>query len=124
MSLPSASEHLLTLGDYEDFIDESKSFAAEPQLAETTQVIIIEEYDDEIDGTKMEEKFRAITTILTECSKHRVLKAFKWHMGYTRLLRNEVHDTSTRPAEFWEALAKVAPLLKAKTRLDWLAGEE
>ena len=46
-------------------------------MAETTQVIIINEEeedgeDEEIDDTKRENKFRAITTILTECSKHRV----------------------------------------------------
>ena len=53
-------------------------------MAETTQVIIINEEeedgeDGEIDDTKRENKFRAITTILTECSKHRVLEAFKWY---------------------------------------------
>ena len=84
------------------------------QLAETTQVIIIneeeDEEDEEIDDTKRENKFRAITTILTECSKHRVLEAFKWYTGSS--MKWDMDDTSTRPAEFWEALTQVAPQLQ------------
>ena len=130
MTLPTTSEHLLFLKDYEAIINASKKFAAE-----TTQIIIIEEGgeeeededededeeeeegedDDEDDEEeeaegeeekkkKRENKFRAVTTILTECSKHRMLEAFKWHTG--------PDNTSTRPAEFWEALAKVAPNLQ------------
>ena len=82
MTLPTTSKHRLVLKDYEAIINAGKTFTAEPQLAETTQVIIINEEeedgeDGEIDDTKRENKFRAITTILTECSKHRVLEAFK-----------------------------------------------
>jgi len=73
MTLPTG--HRLVLTDYEEIINASKTFAAEPHLAETTQVIVIEEKDhdefEEIDDTKRENKFCAITTILTECSKHR-----------------------------------------------------
>ena len=108
MTPPTTSEHRLILEDYEEIIDASKTFAAEPQLAETTQVIIIEEIDEETDDTMRENKFRAITTILTECSKHMVLEAFKWHTG----LILKWDDSSTRPAEFWEALSKVAPKLQ------------
>ncbi len=107
---PTTSEHRLVLTDYEEIANASKKFAAEPQLAETTRIIVIEEIDDEesddeeIVDTKRENTFRAITTILTECSKHQVLEAFKWH--------TTPDDSSTRPAEFWEALAKVAPKLQ------------
>ena len=104
MTLPTTSEHRLVIEDYEEFIDAAKNFVAKPQLAETTKVIIIEEIDD----TMREDKFRAVTTILTECSKHMVLKAFKWHAG----LVLKWDDSSTRPAEFWEALTKLAPNLQ------------
>ena len=105
MTLPTTSEHRLVLKSYEAIINASKKFTAEPQLAETTQIIIIEENeeeenkeeenkeeDEEIDDTKRENKFRAITGILTDCSKHRKLEAFKWHTS--------CYDSSTRPAEF------------------------
>jgi hypothetical protein len=104
MTLPTTSEHRLVLTDYEEIVNASKTFAAEPQLAETTQIIVIEEKREKIDDTKRENKFRAITTILTECSKHRVLEAFKWRTG--------LDDSSTRPAEllggFSQSCAKVA----------------
>ena len=110
MTLPTASAHRLVLKDYEAIINASKAFAANPQLAETMQIIIIEEvqeddeedddeendeevqdgeHDEEVfqeeneeDENKLQErenKFRAITTILTDCSKHQKLEAFKWH---------------------------------------------
>ena len=110
MTLPTASAHRLVLKDYEAIINASKAFAANPQLAETMQIIIIEEVqeddeedddeendeevqdgehdeevfqeEDEEDENKLQErenKFRAITTILTDCSKHQKLEAFKWH---------------------------------------------
>ena len=105
MTLPTISAHRLILKDYKAIINASKTFAAEPKLAETTQIIDIdEEKDEEIDDTKTENKFRAITTILTDCSKHRKLEAFKW--------RACPDDTSTRPAEFWEALTRLAPILQ------------
>ena len=75
MTLPIASEHRLFLKDYEAIINASKEFAAQPQLAETTQIIVIEEKHQEIDDIKKENKFRAITSILTDCSKHRKLEA-------------------------------------------------
>jgi len=103
MTLPTTSQHRLVLTDYEEIVNASKTFAAEPQLAETTQIIVIEEKHEEIDDTKRENKFRAITAILMECSKHRVLEAFKW---------SGRDNSSTRPAELWEALAKVAPKLQ------------
>jgi hypothetical protein len=43
MTLPTTSAHRLVLKDYEAIINASKAFAANPQLAETTQIIIIEE---------------------------------------------------------------------------------
>jgi len=100
----SLLEHRLVLADYEEIINASERFSAEPQWAETTQTIVIEEKYEKIDDTKRESKFRAITNILMECSKHRVLEAFKWRTGRDA--------SSTRPAEFWEALAKVAPTLQ------------
>ena len=103
MTLPT-TKHRLVLTDYEEIIDASKKLATEPQLAETTQIVVIEEKPKGIDETTRENQFRAITSILTECSKHRVLEAFKWRTGSD--------DSSTRPAEFWEALAKVAPTLQ------------
>jgi hypothetical protein len=103
-TLPTTSAHRLVLKDYKSIINAGKTFAAEAKLAETTQIIDIEENDEEIDETKRENKFRAITTILTECSKHRKLEAFKWD--------TYPNDSSTRPAEFWEALTKVAPKLQ------------
>ena len=135
MTLPTASAHRLVLKDYEAIINASKAFAANPQLAETMQIIIIEEVqeddeeeddeendeeevqdeehdeelfqeEDEEDENKLRErenKFRAITTILTDCSKHQKLEAFKWH---------SLDQSSTRPAEFWEALTKLAPNLQ------------
>jgi hypothetical protein len=48
---------------------------------------------------------RAITTILTACSKHQVLEAFKWE-------EVDYDEDWTRPAEFWEALTEVAPKLQ------------
>jgi hypothetical protein len=120
MTLPTTSAHRLVLKDYEAIINASKAFAANPQLAETTQIIIIEEEelqeelqeedeqeqkkDQEIDDTKRENRFRAITAILTDCSKHGKLEALKWH--------SSPDDSSTRPAEFWEALTKLAPSLQ------------
>ena len=104
MTLPIASEHRLFLKDYEAIINASKEFSAQPQLAETTQIIVIEEKHQEIDDIKKENKFRAITSILTDCSKHRKLEALKWHTGRD--------DSLTRPAEFWEALSKTAPNLQ------------
>ena len=126
MTLPTASAHRLVLKDYEAIINASKAFAANPQLAETMQIIIIEEVqeddeeevqdeehdeelfqeEDEEDENKLRErenKFRAITTILTDCSKHQKLEAFKWH---------SLDQSSIRPAEFWEALTKLAPNLQ------------
>ena len=132
MTLPTASAHRLVLKDYEAIINASKAFAANPQLAETMQIIIIEEEvqedddeeddekevqdgehdeevfqeEDEEDENKLQErenKFRAITTILMDCSKHQKLEAFKWH---------SLDQSSTRPAEFWEALTKLAPNLQ------------
>ena len=103
MTLPT-TKHRLVLTDYEEIIDASKKLATEPHLAETTQTVVIEEKRKSIDETMRENQFRAITTILTECSKHRVLEAFKWRTG--------LDDSSTRPAEVWEALAKVAPNLQ------------
>ena len=47
MTLPITSKHRLVLKDYEAIINAGKTFAAEPQLAETTQVIIINEEEDE-----------------------------------------------------------------------------
>ena len=118
----------LVLEDYEAIINASKAFADNPLLAETVRVIVIEEEDDEEeeeeeevdlgdvqedDGEefqededddetlqKRENKFRAIATILTDCSK---LEAFKWH---------SLNRSSTRPAEFWEALTQLAPNLQ------------
>jgi hypothetical protein len=109
--------HRLVLKDYKAIINASKVFAANPQLAETTQIIIIEEElqeededeeqeqeeDEEINVIKRENEIRAITTILTDCSNHGKLEAFKWH---------SLEDSSTRPAEFWEALTKLAPNLQ------------
>jgi hypothetical protein len=106
MALSITSEHRLVLTDYDEIINASKRFAAEPRLAETMQIIVIEEKpekDREIDDTDREHKFRAVTAILTECSKHEVLEAFRWHSQGV---------SSTRPAEFWEALTKVAPKLQ------------
>ena len=107
----------IVLKDHQAIINAGKTFTAEPQLAETTQVIIINEEeedgeDGEIDDTKRENKFRAITTILTECSKHRVLEAFKWYTGSSTPVKWDKDDNSTRPAEFWEALTQVAPQLQ------------
>jgi hypothetical protein len=79
-----------------------QKFTTETHLAETTRIIVIEENYKRIDDTKKADICRAITTILTESSKHQVLKAFKWH----------TMQSLTRPAEFWEALAKVAPNLQ------------
>ena len=59
-----------------------------------------EDEEDEETLQKRENKFRAITTILTDCSK---LEAFKWH---------SLDQSSTRPDEFWEALTKLAPNLQ------------
>jgi len=100
----SLLEHRLVLADYEEIINASKRFAAEPQWAETTQTIVIEEKHEDIDDTKREDVFRAITAILVDCSKHQVLKAFKW--------QTRGGGSWTRPAEFWEALAEVAPMLQ------------
>ena len=104
MTLPTTSKHQLVLKDYEAIINACNAFTSEPQLAETVQIIVIEEKHKEIDDTRRENKFRAITSILTDCSKHRKLEALKWHTG--------PDDSSTRPAEFWEALNKVAPNLQ------------
>lgn len=104
MNLPTSTEHRLVLTNYEGIVNASKTFAAEPQLAKTTRIIVIQEMREKIDDTQREHKFHAITTILTECSKHQVLEGFKWHTG--------LDDSSTRPAELWEALAKVAPTLQ------------
>ena len=52
MTLPITSKHRLVLKDYEAIINAGKTFAAEPQLAETTQVIIINEEEDEEDEEK------------------------------------------------------------------------
>ena len=93
-------KHRLVLKDYEDIINASKTFAAE-----TTQIIVIEEKDEKVDDIRKEHKFRAITSILRECSKHRMLEAFKWHTG-------PADSNSTRPAEFWEALTSVGPNLQ------------
>jgi hypothetical protein len=103
MTLPT-SKHRLVLKDYKEIINAGNAFAAEPQLAETTQVIVIDEEHKEIDDTERENKFRAITTILTNCSKYGKLEALKWHTGGD--------GSSTRPAEFWEALTKLAPNLQ------------
>ena len=137
MTLSTAHPSRLVLKDYEAIIDASKAFADNPQLAETMRVIVIEERveddddeeeddeevtedeegegddvqeddgeefqeDEDDDETlqKRENKFRAIATILTDCSK---LEAFKWH---------SLDQSSTRPAEFWEALTKLAPKLQ------------
>ena len=151
-TLPTTSAHRLVLKDYEAIDNASKAFAANPQLAETTQIIVIEEElekedeedqeddeeddeeeqeedeqkqeddeeleedqedqeedeqeqeeDEEVDNTKIDNKFRAITAILTDCSRHGKLEAFKWHSR---------DGSSTRPAEFWQALTKVAPTLQ------------
>ena len=104
MTLLTTSERRFVLKGYE-IVNASKAYAAEPMLAETTQTIIIEEEDEEIDDTKRENKFRAITSILTDCLKHRKLEAFKWHTDW------EAQASWTRPAEFWEALTKDAPNL-------------
>ena len=103
MTLPT-TKHRLVLADYDEIIDASKKLAAEPRLAETVQIVVVEDKHGRIDEIMRENQFRAITTILTECAKHRVLEAFKWRTGSG--------DSSTRPAEFWEALAKVAPNLQ------------
>ena len=124
MTLSTAHPSRLVLKDYEEIINASKAFGDNPLLAETMRVIIIEEEEEEEeevdlgdvqedDGEefqedeedeetvqKRENKFRAITTILTDCSK---LEAFKWH---------SLDQSSTRPAEFWEALTKLAPNLQ------------
>ena len=124
MTLHTTSKHRLVLKGYESIINAGKTFTADPQLAETTQIIIIDddeedeedewdgwdEEDEEIDYAKRENKFRAITSILMECSKHRVLEAFKWYTGTTS--NWDTSNTSTRPAEFWEALTQVAPNLQ------------
>ena len=113
-TLPTTSAHRLVLKDYEAIVNASKEFAANPQLAETTQIIVIEEElqeqdepeqeeDEKVDNTKIDNKFRAITAILTDCSKHGKLEAFKWHSQ---------DGSSIRPAEFWHALTKVAPTLQ------------
>ena len=62
MTLPT-TKHRLVLTDYEEIIDASKKIAAEPQLAETTQILVIEEKRERIDEAKRENQFRAITTI-------------------------------------------------------------
>ena len=119
-TLPTTSAHRLVLKSHEAIINAGKAFAANPQLAETTQIIVINEEieDDEEDQEEDEQeqedyeevynimidnKFRAITAILTDCSRYGKLEAFNWHSG---------DASTTRPAEFWQALTKVAPTLQ------------
>ena len=103
MTLPTTFKPRLVLTNYEEILNASKTFSTEPQLAKTTKIIVIDAKRETIDDTKKEEKNHAIATILTECSKHGVLEAFKW---------TGQNDSSTRPAEFWEALANVSPTLQ------------
>ena len=83
MTLPNTiSKHRLVLKGYEAIINASKASATEPKLAETTQVIVIEKEHEEIDDTKRENKFRAITSILTDCLKAPEARGFKMAHGW------------------------------------------